>query len=92
MFGELRASVPQRQNKMRNQLSKIINEYLYNIGDETVFLRLTPEASALRKRLIHFTLQKLKKEFRMLKASIISVPCQIHVLSIVSQSKINVNK
>ena len=44
----------------------------------------TPEASALRKRLMHFTLQKLKKEFRMLKASMTSVLCQIHVLNIVS--------
>ena len=77
---------------MRNQMSKIINEYLYNIGDENVFLRITPEASALRKRLIHFTLQKLKKEFHTLKASMISVLCQIHVLNIVSQYKINVNK
>lgn len=61
MFGELRASVPQRQNKMRNQLSKIINEYLYNIGDETVFLRLTPEASALRKKTDTFYFAKTKK-------------------------------
>lgn len=92
LFGELRSSVPHRQNKTRNQMSETINEYLCNVGDESVFLRITPEASALRKRLMHFTLQKLKKEFRTLKASMISVLCQIRVLNIVSQSKINVNK
>ena len=49
-------------------MSETLNEYLCNVGDESVFLRITPEASALRKRLMHFTLQKLKKRISYVKS------------------------